>query len=389
MGSPCAGSRHVIYDGANPDRLMEPPRRSRTNRVLAVLIALLCAFGLDALAFRTPWYAAHLESNSTTGLFELILWREQQAQKHLGDDVVVTLGDSRFGIIPKISNALEPETGYVFRSAGVAGTEPRSWYYMLRDLDPSADRYRAIVLGVDNYDDEDVAFTPDDDIRALHYCIARLRVGDIFDFASSFHSWPVRQEVFRGALLKGIVYQTDLHEFLVSPGKRLKDDAFQRGGFEEWTYNFLGTDTSMAGLKIDWSTLTAVFPPNADGNQRETVKNFLLRAPVPQTGRLAAFRREWFGRIIDRYRNSRTKIVFTRLPRGPIPRPAFLARSTGSVIRQFASRPNVILMDEHYFEPIEHPELFGDGMHMNKNGCAMFSTMIAREISRLLGGISK
>jgi hypothetical protein len=355
------------------------------RRILALVFGCVGVFGFDAIAFRTRYYPSNLKPDSTTGLFELILWREQQAQKTLGDNVVVTLGDSRFGIVPKISNALAPETGYVFRSAGVAGTDARSWFYMLRDLDPDANRYRAIVFGVDDYSDEDIPSEPDDDIRALHYCIARLRVTDVFNFAQSFHSFGAKLEALRGGLLKGIVYQADLHEFLMSPKKRIREVKFERGGFEQWTYDFLGTDDSMAGLTIDWTSMTAQLPPRATPNQRETVESFLLRKPQPQTGRLTAFRREWFGRILDRYRNSRTKIVFLRLPRGPIPRPEWLARSTSSVIRKFSSRPNVLLMDEDFFDPLEHPELFADGMHMNKPGVALFSTMLAREIGRMLG----
>jgi hypothetical protein len=355
------------------------------RRIVALVLGCVGVFGLDALAFRTRYYAQNLKPDSTTGLFELILWREQLAQKTLGDNVVLTMGDSRFGIVPKISNALEPETGYVFRSAGVAGTDARSWYYMLRDLDPAADRYRAVVFGVDDYSDEDGPSEPDDDIRALHYCIARLRVTDVLDFARSFHSFDAKMEALRGGLLKGIVYQADLHGYLASPKSRTREVKFRRGGFEEWTYNFLGTDASMVGLTIDWSELTAQFPPGAAANQRETVESFLLRRPEPQTGRLAAFRREWFGRILDRYRNSRTKIVFVCLPRGPVPRPAWLARPAGSVIREFAMRPNVLLMDERFFEPIEHPEFFADGMHMNRPGVALFSTMLAREIGVMLG----
>ena len=57
----------------------------------------------------------------------------------------------------------------------------------------------------------------------------------------------------------------------------------------------------------------------------------------------------------------------------------------GSVIREFAARPNVLLVDEHFFESLERPELFADGMHMNKSGVALFSAMLAREIGRMLG----
>jgi hypothetical protein len=355
------------------------------RRIVAFVLGCLGVFGLDALAFRTRYYPSQLKPDSSTGLFELILWREKQAQKALGDNVVVTLGDSRFGIAPKLSNALTPETGYVFRSAGVAGTNARAWYYMLRDLDPGANRYRAIALGVDDYNDEDTTFQPDNDIRALYFCIARLRLADIVNFGLSFHGLDEKWRALRGSSFKGIVYQADLHDFLVNPRQRIREVRFQHSGVEQWTYDYLGDVASMAGLAIDWSTLTAQFPAGADQNQRGTVASFLLRKPEPQNGRMAAFRREWFGKILDRYRNSRTKIVFVRLSRGPIPRPAFLERSTGSVIREFASRPNVMLMDERYFQPLEHPELFRDAMHINKGGVALFSTMLAREIGRMLG----
>ncbi len=350
-----------------------------------MFLAVLGAFGLDALVFRTPWYPANLQPESTTGLFESILWRERQAQKKYGGNLVLTVGDSRFGVAPKLSNTVTPSTGYILRSAGVAGTSVRDWYYMLRDLDPSASRYRAIVFGMNSYEDEDTGYDPDDDIRSLHYSIARLRAVDAVDFGLSFHSPETRWEGLRGILFKGLVYQTDFREFLSNPKKRIRLARFTRSGFEEWTYNFLGGETSMAGLAIDWNTLTADLPAGSSAQQRESVDEFLIYKPAPQTGRLAAFRRKWFGRILDRYRHSRTKIVFLRLPRGPIPRPDFLARARSASIREFAARPNVLLGDEHAFDFLEHPELFGDGMHLNRAGVAQFSPMLARQIAQMLG----
>jgi len=355
------------------------------RRSIAFVLACLCVFSLDALAFHTPWYAANLEADSTTGLFELVLWRERQAQKRYGDNLVVTLGDSRFGLAPKLSNETTPPPSYMLRSAAVAGTNPRDWFYMLRDLDPSANRYRAIVFGINGYDDEDTEPPQDDDIRSLHYAIARLRVSDAIDFARSFHSPEFQWEAFRGSLFKGLVYQADLREFLSNPKKRIRAARFNRAGFEEWTYNFMGDETSMAGLEIDWHTLTAKLPPGFSMQRWEPTRDFLLHRPEPQTGRLAAFRRQWFGRILDRYRSSRTKIVFLRLPRGPIARPDFLARAKSSTIREFAGRPNVLLCDEHTFDSLEHPELFGDGMHLNRAGVARFSPMLAQLLARVLG----
>jgi hypothetical protein len=356
------------------------------RRLLAVLLAFGGMFGIDALLFRTKLYPSVIEPDSTTGQFELTLWRERRAQNNFGGNAVTGVGDSRFSYSPRVANELMVETGLLFRSAGVAGSNPQAWYYMLRDLDPTAHRYRAIMIGVDDYDDEDGAFEPDTDIRTLHYAIVRLRITDALDFARSFHGLNLQWQAFRGALLKGIALQPDILAFLSHPRKRIADVHLQHGGFEEWTYNYIESDRNLAGLRIDWNTFTATYPPDADWLQRETVKNWALHQPDPPQyrGRLAAFRRTWFGRIIDRYRGSRTRIIFVRLPRGPIPRPAGLDSKPTSSIRELAARPNVLLCGEHAFESLERPEFYKDGLHLNLEGSTQFSYMLAREVRRLL-----
>ena len=100
------------------------------------MLGVVGLFALDALLFRTGLYTSILEPDSSTGLFELVLRREQHAQSQYGRNLVVTLGDSRFAYYPRVANQHTAETGFVFRQAGVAGTDARAWYYMLRDLDP-------------------------------------------------------------------------------------------------------------------------------------------------------------------------------------------------------------------------------------------------------------
>lgn len=361
------------------------PVRKQSRIALTLLIACLGLFGLDALLFRTHMYASILEPDSSTGLFELILWREKRAQHDAGDNLVVTLGNSRMGYSPKGVDQRPRQTGYAVRAAGVAGSDARTWYYELRDLDPTARRYRAVVFGVDDFDDEDSAFNPDDDIRALHYCVARLRLGDVFEFAQSFHSRAVQWEAFRGALLKGIALQSDIQAFVSHPLKRIQLVRLCHRGWAGWTYDYVETSRNMVGLQVDWSTMKATYPPEMTEEQRDTVRNYLLRGAVPQTGRVAAFLRTWLGRIADRYRASRTKVIFVRLPRGPIPRPDDLVKKRSATIRELASRPNVILADEHLFDTLEHPEFFKDALHLNRDGVERFSAMLADEVARILG----
>jgi lysophospholipase L1-like esterase len=349
-----------------------------------LILGILAAFFLDALIFRVGPYPSLLEPESTAGQFESILRREKEAQTQYGDNLVATLGDSRFGYYPRVSAQISRRTGIMLRNAGIAGTDARIWYYMMRDLDPAANRYRAIVIGVNDYDDEDEIYNPADDLRGLHYTIAHLRLTDIPGFAGSFESTDARITAFRGALFKGLTYQTDLLAFLAHPRKRLAWVRLYRTGYPIWTRDYIDSKDTMVGLQIDWATLKVTLPPNATQNQHDTVESFLARPPAPQTGKLAAFRRKWFGKIVDRYRGSRTKVIFVRLARGPIPRPANLVHKLSGSIREFASRPNVIIDDEHAFESLEHPELYKDGAHLNDEGDTRFSIMLSEEVSRLL-----
>jgi hypothetical protein len=256
---------------------------------------------------------------------------------------------------------------------------------MLRDLDPTARRYRAVVLGVDDYDDEDRAFNPDDDVRDLHFVIARLRLTDTLEFARSFHDPKLQWAALRGGLLKGIIYQNDFQAFLSHPLKRIDYVHLCDRDWANWVYDYVESDRNMDGLHIDWATLRVTLPPDVNDNQRDTVEGFLAHAPDPQTGRLAAFRREWLGKIVDRYQGSRTKVIFLMLPRGPAPRPDNLVAKKSCSIRDMASRPGVLLANEHAFDQLERTELFKDGMHLNREGIARFSVMLPAEVERLLG----
>ena len=129
---------------------------------------------VSRLLFPTSLYQSILEPGSSAGQFELTFRRERRAQGvNKDNNLILTPGNSRFAYLPRLANELTSQSGYVFRSAGSAGSDPRSWYYMLRDLDPSANRYRAVVFGVDGYDEEDTYEDHGDDIRALRAAAGR------------------------------------------------------------------------------------------------------------------------------------------------------------------------------------------------------------------------
>jgi len=349
--------------------------------ILACLGAVAGWFLLDAAIFRTHLYPSVLAPDSSAGTFELTLRAERLAQRRLGDNLICTIGNSRFAYSPKLANQMTPETGYIFRHAGVPGSDLRNWYYMLRDLDPQANRYQAIVIGLPSYDDEDDALDRADDMRSMHFVVYRLRLSDTWDFAKSFRTPEKRWEAFRGTLLKGFALQRDVHAFLEHPKDRIAYVHLAHQGYESWMADYVETKRNLAGFSVDWTTGKAVYPPNLDPGVQSTLE-YMVKWP-PVTEHVAEYNRLWLGRILDRYQRSRTRIVFVRLPRSPTPRPEH--PPVASTVRGFAKRPGVMLYDEHHFDYLEHPELFKDAVHLNYDGIHLFTADVARGIARLLG----
>ena len=300
--------------------------------------------------------------------------------------VVAVMGNSMLaeGFSAKVAD--EEAGGRVrFRNLAVPASQPRSWYYELREADPDARRYAAIVLQAEEYSDEDGAAPMADYIADLHIIDGLLDPADALDFALSYHDARLRFEALRGTLLKGYIYKSDLQAFLEAPSKRLERVALFRKGYSGWIYDYEGHHESLTGMTVDWTRNSIHFPPGVPDAVQENVRATVLRKRAPVTGMQALYRQRWFGGILDYYRFSRTRIIFIRPPRGPVVNPSFDSPSEPSTIRTYASRPNVTVLPAETFQSLEHPENFWDGIHMDTTGRNKFSRMLAHAVQPLVG----
>jgi hypothetical protein len=356
---------------------------------LALYLAASAVFVLaEAAIFRSGFYEAYLEPLSIAGTFEQAL-RDELRRQRIAPREILVLGDSRIGegFSAPLANRTVAGSGFAFVNVAVPGTMPRAWYYMLRDLDADASRYFAVILPVDDYDDEDGLEDMADRELDLRNVIARLRLSDIWDFARSYNTVHERFEVARNSLFKGFVYKQDAQAFLEHPVTRLRDVRRHRMHGFEWRESYPGRPQSLTGLSIDWRKMTMTFPPDLPADQRAALMAILLRPVASQTGAHAAYRRLWFGRIIERDRRSATWIVFVRIPRAPIPRPDWLVHKLSSSIRELGARPHVLLLDEDTFDDLERPEVFFDGLHLNAAGRERFSVSLAQYVTRRLRAV--
>lgn len=355
------------------------------KRAALILIASLLGFlGLEALVFRSGLYIIVADPNSTTGYMGLILHNEEIREK-VGPNQVLGIGDSRMALVTRVANGLTPETGYSFGTISVAGTTPRCWYYMLRSTDPNANRYRAILIGIDSYDDQESVEDYSNRESDLNYVLDELGYADIAEFSGSYHDPALRSRARRAIVLKGLLLKRDFQQLLLNPWARVRDALQSRRNSHIWIYDYLGPTRSMTGLEVDFERKILKPPPDADAGLEAALKDALLGPLPPDEGRRSTYLKYWFGRIRDHYRNSATRVIFLRLPRGPKVRPDFRPTNPNSSVRLLASEPNITLLSEDFFNGLELPENFQDQMHLNRGGLNQFSTMLARETRKILG----
>ena len=350
---------------------------------LRLLCAAFAFVVVEGMVFRTGLYSRLLEPDSTAGLLQSIL-NDEKRRAVSGPNEVLAIGDSRMGFRARAANELASETGYRFATIAMPGSTPRVWYYMLRDVDPTARRYAAILIGLDEYDDEDYADLSNRELD-IRYVTPLLGWADVFPFAASYPEWRTRWEAGRAAIFKGYAYRADVQNFLAHHKFRMTKIAFMRRDAAANRYNDAWNSSDVTGLSVDWKAWTIHFPEGSTESQKRILTEVLMRETVEQTGLRGKYRRQWYGRIVEHYRGSPTKIVFLRLPRGPVVRPVLVARKTAVARELAASNAQVRLLPEHAFDSLEEPRFFIDPMHLNQAGSQEFSRMAAREAGNALG----
>jgi hypothetical protein len=356
----------------------EPADSQRHQSVAtAFMVAVFMLFAGDAALFHTHFYERILKTDSSAGGVALRAEAERTRQPS-GLTEVAVLGDSRVvqGFSAQVADELASGKGYRFLNLASRGSYPRVWFYLLREIDPSANRYRSIVLPFKS-DDSDKFGNIADRGTEISMAAPLLRYSDAFTFASSFRDWTHRYAAFTACLLRGSAYRADLADLLEHPRQRLGQARHRRESIDAG-YRFAGRSENLAGLSYDPVSKKITFPPGTTQLQRMTIEeNVRLlendNGTTEQPGR-------WTDRIIERYAGSRTTVVLLRLPRGAL----------ASVIRPF-SKDNVIplsttaaqhalVLDQHLFADVETPDHYFDGYHPNAKARQLITSRLVNEL---------
>src|SRR5881392_591508 len=249
---------------------------------------------------------------------------------------------------------------------------------MLREVDPPAQRYWAIVVPYG------IGYEPTS-AESLRISMAAplLRYGDCFTFASAFQQWTGRFRAVTACILRGSAYQSDVAHFLEHPIARI-ENVQRESAMVHARAVYKGRDYDMVGTSYDATTGQMTFPPRLTEAQREAIRKSLLQPSQSEMQYSLKLQRDWIPRILNRYSKSSTAIVLTPVPRGPfVDLPAF-SMAYHSVFPSVITQRTSFSVPEQTFEFLEKPEYYFDAFHLNAKGRQRFTeTLVGELVGRL------
>lgn len=342
-----------------------------------VVVALVTFVLLDALVFVMPVYRHVLAPQSTAGSFERAIARVA-ADSANAERSVLVLGDSRIfnGFESARANARAPALHFV--NAAIPGTTPRCWTIFDRIVDPDARRYRAVVIPVDTYADEDDAIgSIDGNERAfdLRYIGLRTNARETLAVATSFTSPATKVQALVSLALRGPLVREDVQDFVRDPHARI--EALRAAApFDLPTVR----TESLAHLSLDFARDVVVAPASYTPAQRRELERQLFLRPSPSLS-YARYRTQWLGALVERYARTGVPVIFVRIPTRPAHR-TLPAPPSGSLVALMHEHAR--LLPQEPYVALERPAYFADADHLNAAGAGYFSDRLARDVVRAL-----
>ncbi len=366
-----------------PTEPMTSPRPLRVTRNLLLGVAAFVC--LDAIIFHSGLYVSILAPDSYAGRLE-VLTRAEKQRPASGLKEVLVLGDSRMaeGFSNTVADELGSAAGFKFVNLAEPASSVNSWYYMLREIDPKARRYWAIVVPYA------IGYEPAtaDPLR-ISMAAPLLRYGDCFNFASGFQRWSGRFRAFTACILRGSAYQSDVADLLEHPIARIKS-VQQEAERMQSRAAYKGRDYDLVGTSYDPTTGQVTFAPKLTEAQRQAVRKSLIQPSQSDTEYSLKLQREWIPRILNRYSNSSTAIVLTPVPRGPFAELPGFSKAYHSILPGGVIQRTTFSLPEQTFDFLEKPEYYFDAFHLNSKGRQRFTeTLVSELVGRLRSADSK
>ena len=352
------------------------PRQLHVSRNLLLgIVAFIC---VDGAIFHSGLYVSILAPSSYAGR----IWRMTQGEKQRAPSdlkEVLVLGDSRVaeGFSATLANELGSPAGLKFVSFAEPAASANTWYYMIREVDPTTRRYAAIVIPYG------IGYEPSSaDPLRISMTAPLLRYADCFHFASGFQRSSGRFRAFIACILRGSAYQDDVADLLGHPGARMT--SIRQADEMHSVREYKGQDYDLVGTSYSAATGQVSFAPKLTEAQKSAFRKSLIQPSQADTEYSLRLQRDWIPRIMDRYSHSPTAIVLTPLPRGPFLELGGFSGGYKSVLPNSVLERTKLSLPERTFDFLEKPEYYFDAFHLNAKGRQKFTGALVSELLRRL-----
>jgi hypothetical protein len=326
--------------------------RLKAPLALAGLVFVLW-FGLQASVFRSGayWRVAEPDSNAGAVTHSLLLL---EAAYRPGHRTVLVVGDSRVG--EGFSGPLAARGGDIdFINLSVPGSTPRTWLYLLREIDRRGFHYDAVLIGL-LYEPTDRIPTADWPLDPVHQ-VALIGFADLFDYPRVPGPGAPRRAAWRALLLPALTAQADLRALLAAPLQRWHN-LRQRRQYIDDTIAYPGHEERL--------------PAGGGGPPPEPV-------PAAVAAANARYQHAMVTRIAKRAAGNGAATLAFALPRGPYA--AELPTLPG-----IPDWPGVRVLEPGLLADLEAPEYFFDRLHLNRAGRELLSARLGARVREELAG---
>lgn len=365
---------------------MSSPSQSPATTLRALLYALLMFVLGDLAVFRSGLYAWVAKPESSGGwLTKRTLLAPPPAAA--GDVASVLLfGDSRIGEAID-EHALRERLGappVAVVQASLPGSSPRVWAQLFDRLPQPPDGFSLVVLGLPDYDDESGAEDLQQRMQDLAYLGPGLEPARAFDLAADLHceaNEHATRDVWLATLLKSFAWRRDVQDLAADPFTRYREVRRQFGRLR-WAAPYPGNPGSLAGVHVDGAEIRGVPTASANAQDPPTLRHLVFHEHDFDN---TAYRRRWLGELADRVRASGAELVVVRLPLQVLPRSKPRVPAT-AVVDELAQRPGVHVLPYELLAAAEAPEFFFDALHVNRDGRALCTRLLAEQLLARFAG---
>jgi len=179
--------------------------------------------------------------------------------------------------------------------------------------------------------------------------------------------------------LRGSAFQSDVVDFLEHPIARIRSVQQEPKRLQARDF-YKGRDFDIAGTFYDPRTGQVTFPSRLTENQRDAIRDSLVKPSQSETQDFLRMQRDGIQRILDRYSASSTEIVLTPVPRGPFAGLPGASMTFHAAFPTVTSQRTVFSLPEQTFDFLEKPEFYFDGYHLNSKGRQRFTETLVNEL---------